>query len=30
MPPKGFKHSKESKEKISKALKGRKLSEETK
>ncbi|MCY7977442.1 NUMOD3 domain-containing DNA-binding protein [Bacillus inaquosorum] len=30
MPPKGFKHSKESKEKISKALNGRKLSEETK
>ncbi|MBU8716585.1 NUMOD3 domain-containing DNA-binding protein [Bacillus subtilis] len=30
MPPKGFKHSKESKEKISKALRGRKLSEETK
>ncbi|WP_332274825.1 NUMOD3 domain-containing DNA-binding protein [Bacillus velezensis] len=30
MPPKGFKHSKETKEKISKALKGRKIPEETK
>ncbi|MCI3198097.1 hypothetical protein GXP75_21050 [Bacillus sp. HU-1818] len=30
MPPKGFKHSKETKGKISKSLTGRKLSQETK